>query len=52
MASTSEHNVVAGIYVTTDGCHERVTMPRGHVFPPCPKCGKATGYQLVDATKQ
>jgi predicted RNA-binding Zn-ribbon protein involved in translation (DUF1610 family) len=52
MARTAEINTVAGIYQSTDGCNERITMARGHKFPPCPKCGKDTGYRLVDATKR
>jgi hypothetical protein len=52
MAKTDDINTVAGIYVSTDGCAERITVPLGHKFPPCPKCKKATSYRLVEATKR
>jgi hypothetical protein len=52
MASTSEINTVAGIYESTDGCGQRVTMPIGHKFPDCETCKKSTGWRLVEATKR
>ena len=52
MPSTGDIATVAGIYVSTDGCQERITMPQAHEFPPCPKCGGSTGYTLVTPTKQ
>ena len=52
MPSTGDIATVAGIYVSTDGCQERITMPQADEFPPCPKCGGSTGYTLVTPTKQ
>jgi len=49
MASTGDTNTVAGIY-RCNSCGERITMPHGHTFPPCAKCG-GTDFSLVDATK-
>ena len=34
MPYTHDHAAVAGIYVTADTCHTRVTMAIGHEFPP------------------
>ena len=48
---THDHAAVAGIYVTADTCHARVTMAIGHEFPPCPKCGRSTTYTRVEAPK-
>jgi hypothetical protein len=50
MPRTGDSNTVAGIY-KCDSCGERITMPLGHEFPPCPKEGKTTTYSLVMATK-
>ena len=50
MAKTHDSNKVAGIYAC-DNCGERITMPIGHEFPPCPGCGKAVTYTLVVPTK-
>ena len=50
MAKTHDSNKVAGIYACDD-CGERITMPIGHEFPPCPGCGKAVTYTLAVPTK-
>ena len=50
MAKTGDSNTVAGIY-RCDSCGERITMPLGHEFPPCPKEGTRVMYSLVTATK-
>jgi predicted RNA-binding Zn-ribbon protein involved in translation (DUF1610 family) len=50
MTKTHDSNKVAGIYAC-DSCGERITMPIGHEFPPCPGCGKAVTYTLAVATK-
>jgi hypothetical protein len=51
MPSTDDRNTVAGIYVSDCPDRERITMPLGHQFPPCPKCGHAVEWTLVVATK-
>jgi hypothetical protein len=51
MPSTDDKNTVAGIYVSNCADVERITMPLGHEFPPCPKCGRAVQWTLVVATK-
>ena len=51
MQHTGERNQIAGIYESTCKDRERITMPHGHVFPDCPKCGHAVNWQLVVATK-
>ena len=51
MQHTGDKNQIAGIYETADGDRERITMPYGHEFPPCPKCGRAVYWRLVVATK-
>lgn len=50
MTRTHDSNKVAGIFAC-DGCGERITMPIGHEFPPCPGCGKAVAYTLAVPTK-
>lgn len=52
MPRTGTKNTVAGIYVSDCADRERITMPLGHEFPPCPKCGKDVNWTLVEATKQ
>jgi hypothetical protein len=52
MPPTDSTNRVAGIYESDCKDRERITMPLGHQFPPCPTCGKAVNWQLVVATKQ
>jgi len=51
MPYTGTRNPISGIYETE--CKDRVrdSMPLGHVFPPCPKCGQAVNWRLVVATK-
>ena len=51
MPYTREKNTVAGIYESDCRDHERITMPLGHEFPPCPKCGHAVNWRLVVPTK-
>lgn len=51
MPSTDEKNTIAGIYISNCRDAERITMPLGHQFPPCPKCGKDVEWTLVVATK-
>lgn len=48
---THDENKMAGIYVSNCADAERITMPLGHEFPPCPKCGRAVEWTLVVATK-
>jgi predicted RNA-binding Zn-ribbon protein involved in translation (DUF1610 family) len=50
MPSNGDTNQVAGIY-SCDSCGERITMPLGHRFPPCPGCGGDGPYSLDVATK-
>jgi len=52
MPTTGSRNTVAGIYESNCKDRERITMPLGHEFPPCPTCGNAVNWQLVDATKR
>jgi len=51
MQKTGDHNRIAGIYESTCGDRERITMPYGHEFPPCPKCQRAVSWTLIVATK-
>jgi hypothetical protein len=51
MPRTGDRNQVAGIYESTCGNRERITMPYGHEFPPCPTCRRAVYWRLVVATK-
>jgi len=48
MPSTGDTKQIAGIYRHT--CGERITMPKGHTFPPCSKCNKGGTWTLVDRT--
>lgn len=40
----------AGIYRSDCADHERVTVAIGDIFPRCPSCRKAVGWQLAVAT--
>jgi hypothetical protein len=51
MPNTGDINRVAGIYQSTCRDRERITMPLGHKFPPCPNCGHDVSWQLVVPTK-
>jgi hypothetical protein len=51
MQRTGDKNQVAGIYQSTCKDRERITMPLGHEFPPCPRCGGNVGWQLAVPTK-
>jgi DNA-directed RNA polymerase subunit RPC12/RpoP len=48
MPNTDDTNTVAGLYACTS-CGKEITMPDGHKFPPCSKCG-GTSFRLVTAT--
>jgi predicted RNA-binding Zn-ribbon protein involved in translation (DUF1610 family) len=48
MPKTDDTNAVAGIY-KCDSCGKRITMAKGHKFPPCSDCGGTT-FSLVTAT--
>ena len=51
MAKTGEKNKIAGIYQGDCKDKEKITMPLGHEFPPCPKCRRSVNWTLVQATK-
>jgi hypothetical protein len=51
MPKTGDTNRIAGIYEGTCGDRERITMPFGHEFPPCPTCKRAVYWRLIVATK-
>jgi hypothetical protein len=51
MPNTGDKNTTAGIYESTCGDKQRITMPLGHEFPDCETCKKAVGWTLVEATK-
>lgn len=48
---TGERVQIPGIYASNQ-CHsvER-TMPKDHIFPPCPHCHSAVVWTLVRATQ-
>lgn len=50
MAHTGQSNPQAGIYRSDCGHHE-ITVPKGHVFPPCPHCNRSVNYTLVRASR-
>jgi hypothetical protein len=51
MSKTNDPNTVGGIYVC-ECCNERVAQAFGYKFPPCPRCHRATTYELLFATVQ
>jgi hypothetical protein len=47
---TGEVCTVAGIYRASCSNRPERTMPKGHVFPPCPHCHSAVTWTLVRRT--